>query len=230
MTRDDVKTPYYYDNASHRWRETSSGRFLSQQKVTKLRDDFIDAQKDAVRQAARSMLDGTPVQTFERQMRQQIKDTFIAEYMLARGGKNAMTPSDYGRLGSMLRKQYEYLHTFCEDIQTGRLSINGIAARAAMYMDSATQAFERGKAAARDLTLPAYPGDGSTACKANCKCYWDIQETRTEWHCYWRRTAAESCPTCSDRTAMWSPLVIQKDVLRSLRLLRRALRVLETHP
>lgn len=143
-------------------------------------------------------------------MREALRDTYVAEYLAGRGGRNAMTQADWGRLGHMLREQYTYLNDFAADVAAGKLSEAQIAARAASYFNSATQAFERGRAAARGLSLPAMPGDGSTECRSNCKCRWEIEETSTEWRATWTQSAAEHCPTCNERAGMWNPLVIQK--------------------
>lgn len=144
-------------------------------------------------------------------MREALRDTYSAAYMAGRGGRNAMTPSDWGKLGAMLKEQYKFLNDFAAEVAAGQLSEQQIAARAALYFNSATQATERGRSAARGLTLPAYPGDGSTECRSNCKCRLDIEETSTEWRVYWRLGAAEKhCTTCPERAATWAPLVVPK--------------------
>jgi hypothetical protein len=147
------------------------------------------------------------------EIRDRLKRIYLSEYMLGRGGKNAMTPSDYGRVGNMLRDQYEYLRSFALDIQDGKLSEAQIGARTQLYHESAIQAFERGKAAAYsgDLILPAYPADGRTRCRARCKCRWLIRETKTAWKAYWMRNSlAESCQDCVERERLYNPYVVSK--------------------
>ena len=150
------------------------------------------------------------VQTWTTQMRAAIKEAYTQQYVLARGGINNMTQADWGRLGGALREQYQYLDRFAQEITMGRLSPAQIQSRARLYMNSATQAFERGKAAGKGLVLPAYPGDGSTQCRTNCKCRWDIRETSGAYYCRWLLGVAEHCPDCVTNAGRWNPLVIAR--------------------
>jgi hypothetical protein len=143
------------------------------------------------------------------QMRKIIKEAYIAEYSLAVGGIGNLTQSDYGRIGAMLKKQYQYLQNFAEDIAKGNLSQAQIAYRAKMYIDSSTQAFERANAIIQGVPhLPAYPGDGQTACRANCRCHWEIEKTDGGYNCYWRLGVAEHCDDCVANAAAWNPLFL----------------------
>lgn len=153
------------------------------------------------------------VRRWELEIRDRLKRVYLAEYMLGRGGKNAMTPADYGRVGNMLRDQYEFLRGFALDVQAGTMSEAQIAARTQLYHESAIQAFERGKSAAYsgDLILPAYPADGRTRCKARCKCRWLIRETKAAWKAYWKRGTSESCQDCIDRERLYNPYTVSKE-------------------
>lgn len=78
-----------------------------------------------------------------------------------------------------------------------------IASRSRMYINSGREAFERANMRAHGiLKLPEYPGGGTTACRTNCKCFWDIQEVHDDegnligWDCYWTLTDAEHCDDC----------------------------------
>ncbi len=180
--------------------------------LVKLRDEFVDqSMKESDKYIEMLMKDGTiSVQDWLLNMRELIKDTYRAEYELAIGGRENMTPADFGRLGGILQEQYRYLQGFADDLAQGKLTIGQAQYRAGMYIDSATQAFERAKAAAFGLDLPQYPGDGSTQCLSNCRCEWDIKETSTEWLCYWRLGEAEHCPDCLDARQIYNPYIIPK--------------------
>lgn len=143
-------------------------------------------------------------------MREALRDTYSAAYMAARGGRNAMTQSDWGALGQMLRKQYEFLNEFAAEVAAGQLSEAQIAARAMMYFHSSTQAYYRGMQSVSGVILPAHPGDGSTPCRTNCKCRWSIRETPTEFQATWHLGPTEHCPVCVERATNWAPLVIPK--------------------
>ena len=190
-----------------------AGTFVSVDDLTGAREKFIDYQK----RQAQSLIDDLlsekiDITQWTLQMREQIKQSHLAQYMLAKGGKNQMTQSDYGWLGNALRNQYQYLNGFANDILSGDLSDAQIQARANMYFNGSNASFERGKAASYgDLRLPAYPGDGSrTQCLSNCKCSWHIEDMPGAWWAYWRLSPAEHCADCIELSSTWNPLVISK--------------------
>ena len=121
-----------------------------------------------------------------------------------------MTQADWGRLGAEVRKQYEHVGGSAGEIAAGNLSPAQVAARSQLYTQAATASYERGRAAAHRLVLPAYPGDGSTQCRVNCKCHWRIVEDETAWNCYWTLGKAEHCEDCVAREATWAPYVYPK--------------------
>lgn len=212
---------WIWDSRSHRYRVTAegaaatgqrAGTYVGQARMVALRDDLIAAQKNTVTDLAEQVANGEiTLNQWILSMRGEIKDTFLSEYMLGHGGRNSMTPSDWGRLGAMILAQYKFLDGFASDIAAGKYTQAAVAARARMYMEAASQAFERGNALSRGLPdLPAYPGDGSTQCRANCHCRWEIREQETEWHCFWRLSTAEHCPDCVARAGQWNPLTVAK--------------------
>ena len=62
-----------------------------------------------------------------------------------------------------------------------------ITARARMYMGASREAYEKGNMRAYGVPdLPYWPGDGSTVCLTNCKCYvvYSNSETGAIWETY----------------------------------------------
>lgn len=203
-----------WDNALHQYRGRD-GRFLSIAQAVALRDEFNDRYKERLGDIHHRLFDKEiSIQQWEIEMRDNIKTVFVAQYMLGRGGRDSMTQSDYGRLGLMLRKQYGFLRNFAQEIASGRYTVNGIgavAARANMYIEASSQAFERGKAEGYGLPrLSQYPGDGNTQCKANCRCHLDIKEGDKAWQVFWRLGKAEHCQDCVELSKRWNPLEVQK--------------------
>lgn len=150
-----------------RYRNAETGRFIGAKGMVDLRDTFVARQKAQTADLA-ARLTGGELDTAQwvTQMRQVVKQTYIDEYVMARGGRAQLTQADYGRLGAMLKEQYKYLQGFERDILSGKLTSGQIATRAGMYIDSATQAFERAQAVAVGApSLPQYPGDGATVCR-----------------------------------------------------------------
>ena len=104
-------------------------------------------------------------QQWTLEARQEIKKSFIAQYVYAHGGPQSMTQADWGRIGAMVKPQYAFLRNFEQDLIDGKLSEAQAKARLRMYTKASRQAFEQGRAYAQGLPrLPAYPGDGSTQC------------------------------------------------------------------
>lgn len=205
-------SPWVWSQESKRYRNTADGRFIGQRKMTELRDQFIEAKRGNGANLARELANGTmTVQEFELGFRWEIKSTFVDQYVLGKGGRNAMTQADFGTVGAMIKSQYAYAHRFAQDIAAGKLSQAQIAQRAGLYIDSSTQAFERGKTASYGMpSLPDYPASGNQICKSNCKCSWSIAETDEEWRCTWLTSSGESCDTCIENAAKWAPLIIAK--------------------
>lgn len=152
------------------------------------------------------------------QMQMQIKDEYIRQYMFGRGGRNRMTPSDWGSIGGMLAEQSPFLNAFTAEIEAGLLSEGQISTRAQMYINSAREAYERGKSISYGIAygaLPAYPGDGSTVCLTNDQCSWTIVQIQDEngsitgWECYWTLSPdAAHCTTCVTNATQWNPYIL----------------------
>lgn len=203
---DDIKK-FFIDAAGYIAGKLGLGELVD------MRDEFTDGVlKESDTLISNLMESGSiNVQQWTLDMRELIKNTYRAQYELAIGGRENMTPADYGRLGGILQEQYRYLQGFADDLAAGRLSPSQAMYRARMYINSSTQAFERARAAGFGLTLPQYPGDGGTQCLTNCKCQWDIQfdEKEFAFNCYWRLGYAEHCPDCLDAAKIYSPYVVQ---------------------
>lgn len=215
---------WIYDRRTNRYRVTREGAanlglrpgtFIGQSERVRLRDEWTQAQKTIVDRLAIDYDNGRiPLSDWVLSMRQEVKINYIEQYLLGIGGRNNMTQADWGRLGYAIRTQYDYLQGFADDLMNAEppLSLAQIQNRARMYIDGATAMYERANALGKGMPdLPAYPADGSQACKSNCKCNWDIQQTDTEWVCTWvLEEGAEHCETCLTNAAQWAPLVIPK--------------------
>ena len=187
------------------------GRSVSAATMKAARDNYaIGMEKTIVNLTTRLMNREIGIQQWVLSFRQSLKRAYINQYVTGRGGLEMMTQRDWGIMGSQLRRQYEYMNKFADEIVRGNLTDAQIKARMKLYYQSSTQAHERGKSEAHGFTLPAYPGDGQTQCRSNCKCEWTIEETETAWRCTWKLNPAEHCPDCVGNASRWNPLVIPK--------------------
>lgn len=202
-----------YDTEEQTYRNRETGEIVTGEDQRQLRDKLVEESDKIARALTAQLTDGNmKLRTWVNRMRRLNKDTFIAEYILGRGGKSRMDSQDWGRLGHALREQYAYLNRFASDINAGKMTKAQIAARAAMYPERGTGQFERGFQKSREWPterLPAQPGEGSE-CLARCKCHWEcnrIEENGT-WECTWTLGVAEHCPTCLQRAEDWAPYII----------------------
>ena len=135
-------------------------------------------------------------------MRQSITATTTAQYVLGRGGFDHMTAADWAAIDDILITQFQFLNAFSRAIFLGELSVAQITSRSALYFYATVQAFEIGRQKAFDteLYLTVNPGDGTSICLANCRCFWLCTDTDDTIDCTWHTTALESCATCVGRS------------------------------
>lgn len=200
-----------YDRSAHRYRDQSTGRFLSEANVQIARDTFLLDQQQQYREHTAKLATGDlSVQEWTRTMRENLKTSYLAEYTLGKGGAANMTQADYGRVGRQLRDQYGYLQRFAEEVAAGRLSDAQAQARSAQYASSAVQAHAAGVASSWGITLPAQPAVG-TDCRSNCRCSWQIEEDASEIRATWIvQDDGESCETCISRGEQYNPFTVAK--------------------
>lgn len=204
------KQSWVWDSASKRYRESESGRYIGAAKMVEYRDTFTDRQIERTDMLVDSLVKGDiTIQQWELAMREAIKETYLAQYSAAKGGRQGMTKRDYGINGAALKQQYnKYLRPFTQEIKDGKYTgqdLDSIAARlkvrSGMYIDSSTKMYERGRSEALGVPkLPHYPGDGSTECITRCRCTLVWSERLNGWVVKWvRDKESETCETCKRR-------------------------------
>ncbi len=212
----------YYDFTTH--------RYVSAAKVRAWGWEAIGASRDRATAAAEMVADGRlTTADWQTWMRAEIKREYIRQYILGKGGLSTMNNKDWSSIGGMLREQYKYLDKFAAEVAAGGLAQGEIAARSRMYLNSSTESFWRATERATGMPpLPCYPGDGSSLCLTNDRCYWDIKPigkagSVTGWRCFWKLTPADHCTSdalvkgragemiphgCLQRAALWNPLTL----------------------
>lgn len=201
----DRESNYTYDPKSRRFRGPD-GRYIAASDIIGMRDRIIAAKQARTVTLVNNLYSGAmSPSAFVTAMRMEIKRTTMMEYMLGRGGVNAMTNADYTRIGNILKPQYRYLNTFVTQVMDGEVTQARALQRAGMYIDATRAANSRGNSAAWDVNLPAYPG-----LHPGCACELDFQNREDAVHVYWRTRSANSCPDCEGYESDWNPLVIER--------------------
>lgn len=130
----------FRDKLAQFWNATV-GKIVPRFQVRRWADQSIDAVP--VDDLASQLASGLNVGAWQQSMRENIKREVLRQYLAGRGGIEKMTQSDYGRCGAIIVDQYKYLDGFAREIKEGNLTEKQIAKRAAMYINSAREAFER---------------------------------------------------------------------------------------
>lgn len=151
-------------------------------------------------------------------LRDALVQLHTAAWLIGRGGAAGMDAADVAQLAGRVDAQAAYLDGWAAQLQAApeAPSLRALVARAMLYYAASWGTVNAARVASVGLPALPQPGDGSTRCRANCRCFWDIQrvDART-WHCYWRCVAdKESCPDCLSRASRWSPLVVRDGVAR----------------
>lgn len=154
------KPPFYFDRNVARYRD-SQGRFQSVQQVWETADTVMDnLAKDMVSQAQALQTGDISLRDWQLQMERQIKDAHLSMYAAAKGGWEQMTPADFGRAGNLIKKQYQYLRDWVQEIEEGlpfdgrQIQRAGLYARAPRETLSVVQRLEeqvRGKSQKRNI-------------------------------------------------------------------------------
>ena len=159
---------------------------------------------------------------WEAAMRPLVKDLHVEAYVAGRSGLwGEITPAQWGRLGPVVREQYGYLarrRQAIEAVPVEERSAAKLAQTARLYGAATRRSFERGllDEIGMGAELPAYPGDGTTLCRVNCRCRWRIRilsKARGDFDASWTLGSAEHCRTCRERARKWKALRVRGGVL-----------------
>jgi hypothetical protein len=215
MTQTDAidtvkKGDWVWNQLTKRYRNSKTKKTITSNTVLQLRDDFVDEMRDFSKLTDDLINSRITVQEWVLEMRKKVRDVHSAQYMLARGGRNAMFQTDLDALSDIIKEQYDFLQKFGQEVRAGNLSASKIRSRSEMYMEASTRSHEQAKAASYDIELPAYPADGSQICKARCRCRWEINVLDDKVEAYWLlNVAAKHCDTCISNAAKWAPYVVE---------------------
>ena len=204
------KGDWQWNQITKRYRNIGTNSVITENTLIGLRDNLTEAFRPRVQSLADDLVNGRlTIQEWTLNMRREVSNLFSNQYLMAKGGRNAMFQPDLDAIREMLATQNGFLQNFAEDVRAGELSQAQIAARSELYVESGTQAHERGKASRYGITLPEYPADGSQICRSRCKCRWDIDDSGDEVLATWLlNVAASHCDSCLSNAANWAPYVV----------------------
>lgn len=126
------------------YRDNATGRTITSAAVRAELDAAIDRSMLDTRQLSLSLQQGQiDLKEWQLAMRRRIKDVHITAAVSQRGGWERMTQVDWGRVGQLIRVQYEYLDKFAIEIASGTQPLDGrFLFRSQMYDEAAIRTHE----------------------------------------------------------------------------------------
>lgn len=134
--------PYLFDQNSHRYRDTETGRYVKYSQVLELVDQEVARLEVRLKGHGRLLAQGKiDIPEFQARMAQTLKESHLRTAAVGAGGVQGLTPTHYGKVGAELKKQYGYLAKFGEDLAEGKLTPDQAINRAGLYGKSARTSF-----------------------------------------------------------------------------------------
>lgn len=131
-----------FDPKSHRYRNIETGRFVKVAEVIKLVDEEVNRAEVRLKGHARLLAQNKiDIAEFQTRMAQTLKESHLRLAAVGAGGKEQFTPTHYGKVGAQLKKQYQFLNKFGQDLAEGKLTKEQAIRRAGMYGKSAKTSF-----------------------------------------------------------------------------------------
>ena len=138
-----MASPWSWDAAVGRYRD-SAGKYLARDQVLAMANEYIGISANVGDGLASLAASGKlSAADFGLLARAEIKQDYLTQYMLGIGGRDQMTPSDWGTVGRQLRDQYGYMDGFVKDLADGKLTEAQIQARMRMYVNASREAYEK---------------------------------------------------------------------------------------
>lgn len=135
---------FVFSPATGRYRDVDSGRFVSEAKVRMGIDLVADAASDRMGVLTARLTAGTiTLAEWQTEAMAVIKVSHVASAVVAHGGREHMTASDWGWLGQRIKTEYRYLREFANQIEAAEaISPAQIAARLKLYGQASRTTFE----------------------------------------------------------------------------------------
>jgi hypothetical protein len=127
----------YRWNANSRRYIGPDGRFVPASTIRDEVDEALDAARKRAQTTAQLFRErAISVDVWRDEMRQIIKEIHLYSASAAEGGWAQLSPSDYGRVGRIVRDEYAWLERFAGEIEDG-LTLDGrFLARVELYTEA----------------------------------------------------------------------------------------------
>lgn len=135
---------FRYDPILHIYTSLATGNVVPAATVHGWVVDYSANLGQSLKVLTQQLRDGSiTVAEWQLAMRQSIKDAHLATAIAAKGGRDQMTQADYGRVGQLLRQEYQFLSRFADGIADGSIPLDGrVLQRAAQYAQASRETYE----------------------------------------------------------------------------------------
>jgi hypothetical protein len=191
---------YTFDPRIARYRGPD-GRFITERTMQGALVALSDASAERMAGLASRLQAGSlKLAEWQAGMMAEIKTTHLAAALAAKGGRQMMSPADFGAAGAQIKVQYQHLGRWAADIVSGKAALgDGLVSRARLYARASASTFdamrirdarnsgaemeERNLSHSADpcgecptlsrrgwVPLGTLPPVGTRQCVANCRC------------------------------------------------------------
>lgn len=174
---------YTFSPKNGRYRDSDSGRFVSEATVREAVDRLADDASARLASLSERLLSkDITLEMWQRDSMTVLKDAHVAAATIAHGGREQMGQDDWGFVGHRIRDEYQHLREFARQISDGTQALDGrVIARSKLYGQGARTTF--------------------TATQARDQAGYGMAQEKNVLH------ADESCASCLGEDAKnWVPL------------------------
>lgn len=134
----DILPGFEYSRSASRYRDSSTGRFVSQRSITELLDTQVSGMERRLGALTMAMYEGQLSPAFwAEQMRTELRRGHLQNIALGMGGWSQISAQQFGRAGHALRDDYKRIARLAEEMQRGEVSLPQALNRVAGYAGSA---------------------------------------------------------------------------------------------
>lgn len=138
----DILPGYIWHKDLNRYRDMSSGRFVSRQSINEILTAQTSEAEARLGAIATAYYEGriSPA-SFAEQLRTETRRNALQNMALAKGGFDQLTQADYGRAGQALRGQYAQIVGTAIDVTIAAVTIGQLLNRMAGYAGEARRLY-----------------------------------------------------------------------------------------
>lgn len=200
---------YVWNPYSRKFINVGPGKPVDTSKAREIVAEVRSAVNQRLNKLAKDLQSGELQNTaqFAIDFREEIKQLYITEHVIARGGIDQMEASEWGQLGAALKDQYGYINNLVRDIENANIGIRD----------------EEGEVIVRDSGIPELGDDFLNRVDMYTESAWGargefeqvVRDRESELGSLERRVLGEAqhCEDCLEQSEMsWQPAGVLADI------------------